>query len=317
MQKVLIVGLGSIGQRHAKALISLGIQNIAALRTRKGAKDIDSNLVDKIVMFSTEEEAFNWQPTHVIISNPTSLHKHYIARCIEKNIRFFVEKPISDKFEDVLEYQNTEIINGLVGYNLRFHGLFQYIKSAIDTAKFGKVITAQLHVGQYLPIWHPYEDYRKAYYAKKELGGGAIRTLSHEIDLAQYLFGHIETVYVKAQKLSNLETDVDDVVNMLCESEFCKQISIHINFLDPFIVRKGSIYFENGRMDYDFVNTEVKFLSYLNRKEELIYNTCEDFELQYKEQMEDFLFEDRISRACTFEQGIKVMKIIQKSEEPY
>jgi predicted dehydrogenase len=315
MIKVLIIGLGSIGQRHAKALLELGIENIAALRTSKGTKELDETLIDKVKMFNNEEDAFAWNPTHVIISNPTSLHKYYVDKAIEKNIRFFVEKPVAENLEDISAYLKESNIDGIVGYNLRFHGVFQFVKSCVTSGEYGRVITAQLHVGQYLPDWHPYEDYRNAYYSKKDLGGGAIRTLSHEIDLMQYFFGDIKSVFARVCKLSDLEIDVDDVASIQCETEYCPLVYVHINFLEPLLIRKGSLYFEKGLMMYDFVRKEVSFIDYENKKNVVIYSNTEDYNLQYKIQMMEFVGLGATSYACSFKQGINVMKIIEKCEE--
>lgn len=311
MMKVLIIGLGSIGQRHANALISLDIKNIAALRTAKGKKDIDPNLNDKIQMFKNEQEAFLWKPTHIVISNPTSLHLPYVKKAIEHNVKFFVEKPISDNLSDINLSKNVAKVNGVVGYNLRFHGLIQFVKNIIDTKKFGHVVTAQLHVGQYLPNWHPYEDYRSAYYSRKDLGGGALRTLSHEVDLMQFLFGQVKTVFAKVEKLSDLDIDVDDVTTILAETEMCKQITVHINFLDPKIKRIGIIYFSQGVLHYDFIKSTVIFINN-NGDITTLYSDQENINNQYKLQMEGFLTETKSNYACSFKEGIEVLKIIEK-----
>lgn len=315
MKKILIIGLGSIGQRHVEALLSLGVENIAALRTGKGKKSIDNDILNKIAVFNNDVDAFNWNPTHIIISNPTSLHKSYIDLAIKHKCKFFVEKPIADNTTEISNLINNPEINGVVGYNLRFHGLFQFLKEKVESKEYGDVVTSQLHVGQYLPNWHPYEDYREAYYSRKDLGGGAIRTLSHEIDLAQFLFGKVNSVLAKVQKLSKLEIDVDDVVNIFCKTELCEQINIHINFLDPVVVRKGTIYFDDGLISYDFINSQVSYTSYETKQEEIIYSKKEDYNIQYRLQMKEFLSNEKESTACSFEQGINVMKIIEKSEE--
>jgi predicted dehydrogenase len=310
MNRVLIIGLGSIGQRHANALVSIGIKNIAALRTSKGKKEIDSNLNDKVQMFQEEEKAFLWNPTHIIISNPTSLHLPYIKKALDRNLKFFVEKPISDNLSDISLNKNIKEINGVVGYNLRFHSLIQFVKTIIENQKFGRVISAQLHVGQYLPNWHPYENYSTAYYSRKDLGGGALRTLSHEVDLMQFLFGSVKTVFAKVQKLSDLEIDVDDVTNILAETNLCKQVNVHINFLDPNIKRNGTIYFSEGVLEYDFIQSTVKFV-YNNGKSEDIYNSIEDINKQYILQMIEFI-EEKSSFGCSFNEGVSVMEIIEK-----
>lgn len=313
MQKVLIIGLGSIGQRHAKALLDIGVKKISALRTGKGAKAIDKDISQKITMFYNEEEAFNWEPTHIIISNPTSMHAYYIEKAIKFNTSYFVEKPISDKLDEVVTY--TQKGKGIVGYNLRFHGIFSFIKQKIESGEYGKIITATLRVGHYLPDWHPYEDYRKAYYSNKNLGGGALRTLSHEIDLAQFFFGRITSVYARIEKLSQLEIDVDDVSNIICETQTCKQVNIHQNFIDPLLKREGSVHFERGLLEYDFVKGVVYFTSYENKKTETVYEKNEDYNQQYIMQMKSFLEPREKSYSCSIAEGINVMKVINKCEE--
>lgn len=313
MIKVLIIGLGSIGQRHAKALIELNISYIAALRTGKGQKNVLPDF-NNIRVFNKEEEAFDWQPTHLIISNPTSLHLHFVKIAIEKNIKFFVEKPISDNLQEIIAIEKIEKAKGVVGYNLRFHGLFRLVKEIIRNKTYGKIISAQLHVGQYLPNWHPYEDYREAYYSKKELGGGALRTLSHEVDLMQYFFGDVLSVFAKVQKNSELEIDVDDVTNIIAQTSNCPQVTVHINLLDPNIKRQGRIYFSKGVLEYDFMKSTVLLVSN-SGEEEILYSQKENLDVQYEYQMNEFLNEKEPNLACTFEQGISVMKIIEKCEE--
>ncbi len=315
VKRVLIIGLGSIGQRHAHALLALGVKNIAALRTGLGNKLIDDILIQQIKMFTNGEDAFNWEPTHIIISNPTSQHKKFIDMAIQSNVRFLVEKPIADNFRDINNQTDTRLKNGIVGYNLRFHGLFRFIKNIISKQLYGKAITAKMHVGQYLPNWHPYEDYRQAYYSQKALGGGAVRTLSHEIDLAQYFFGNITSVFAKIEKLSNLDIDVDDVSNLVCTSAHCQQIIIHMNFLDPKITRQGSIYFESGLLQYDYVKSEAVFIDIHCGKEKVVYSKKENYDQQYVHQMKEFLDYSKTGYACSFEEGLAVMHIIEKAEE--
>jgi len=313
MIKVLIIGLGSIGQRHAKVLLAIGIENIAALRTNKGQKKIDSSL-QSIEFFEEDVDAFNWNPTHIIISNPTSLHLHYVALAIEKGVKFFVEKPITNELTDIEDICSIDNVNGVVGYNLRFHGLFMHIKKLIDNQMYGSLITAKLHVGQYLPNWHPYEDYRKAYYARKELGGGGLRTLSHEIDLMQFFFGKVKSVFAKVQTNSNLEIDVDDVTNIIASTELCSQVYVHINLLDPNAKREGMIYFSEGVIKYDIISSEIIFTAN-NGDEKVIYSKKENIDLQYQNQMKEFIGIESTSYACSYAQGISVMQIINKCEE--
>ena len=222
MKKVLIIGLGSIGERHAKALLQINNVDIAAYRTKKGNKKIDASLNKKIKHFYFEEEVNTWNPSHIIISNPTSLHIKYIKKYINSNSSIFVEKPIANNLQELNDLNIITKGNIFVGYNLRFHKIIQTIKSSLVNNKYGSTIAAELNVGHYLPSWHPYEDYRIGYAARKELGGGVLRTLSHEIDLVQFFFGEVKSIFAKVNKLSNLEINADDYTTLIV-----KQISVN------------------------------------------------------------------------------------------
>jgi len=316
MIRVLIVGLGSIGQRHANALLQLGVTNIAALRSMKGTLPLSPALENKLAVFCNEDEAFNWNPTHLIISNPTSLHLHFIRRAIKNDIKFFVEKPIDHSYVNVFEETKSfNKVNGSVGYVLRFHGIYQFLKKIIDSEYYGRVLASHLHVGQYLPNWHAYEDYRNAYYAKKSLGGGAIRTLSHEIDMVQFLFGTFLTVYSRIERVSNLEIDVDDFTTIIAKTEKCNVVTININFLDPTIVRKGIIYFDKGVIEYDWIAGKIYFLDNQATGKLLVYTTQEEYNLQFFIQMQHFIQEEDSGVACSFRSGLEVLRIIEACEK--
>ena len=77
---------------------------------------------------------------------------------------------------------------------------------------------ARSHWGEYLPNWHPWEDYRESYAARDDLGGGVVRTLSHPLDYMRWLFGDVQSVNAKVGKLSDLE---------LCEVEDMGEIGLH------------------------------------------------------------------------------------------
>jgi predicted dehydrogenase len=317
VNRILIIGAGSIGQRHIKALLELGESNIAAFRTNKGNLKIDSKIKNLVFSFFDFSQALAWCPTHIIISNPSSQHYEFILKTIDSGANLFVEKPFLHDYK--LIGSNKALISklrnstGLVGYNLRFHSLFIEVKNIISKKKFGDVLSSYLHVGHYLPFWHPYEDYQTSYVAKQSMGGGALRTLSHELDLAQYFFGSFNKVFAKIEKLSKLKTNTDDTVNILLENEYCSRITINLNLLDPVIQRHGHIYFEHGLLEYDFIENKIIFTSYKTQKKEIIYEEKEDYNSQYIKQMDHFL-NNKEFHGCTFAEGIEVDKLIHYCE---
>ncbi len=211
--RILIIGCGSIGRRHIKALEHIGVQDIIAYRTKKGAlKDLSEEMHNVTEVYDMKA-AFASEPDGVIISNPTSLHLPILIECVKRGIDVFIEKPICGSIEELAQYADfieKSDSRIMVGYVLRFHPLFKELKKLLSQGVIGSPLKAEMKVGHYLPFWHKYEDYSKGYVAQKMLGGGAIRTLSHEIDLANYFFGDLYSVYSKIDKLSNLNIETDD-----------------------------------------------------------------------------------------------------------
>ena len=210
--------MGSIGLRHLEVLEEIGCFEIAAYRTKKGMKNLPCTLDGRVKYFYDEDEAFDWYPDFMIVSNPTSLHLEYLLKSIDHGIDALIEKPVSNDYEEIRAFEGrirNRKNSVYVGYNLRFHPVVQQVKKAIKEGGYGKVLKANLYVGQYLPLWHPYENYRKSYAARRELGGGGLRTLSHEIDMGQYLFGDYSRVFANVSRISGLEIDVDDTGRFL------------------------------------------------------------------------------------------------------
>jgi predicted dehydrogenase len=312
--RVLIIGCGSIGHRHIRALLALGIDTIGALRTQKGQiKKLGQDIQSAVKTFATEKEAYEWQPTHMVISNPTSLHLRFVIKAIELDIPYFVEKPLCVDADEINSIPGIKRSNGMVGYNLRFHGLFTKMNDLFKSGKYGKMISASLSVGHYLPFWHPEQDYSSRYEARKDLGGGVLRTLSHEIDLAQYYFGRITRLYAKVGKLSMLKMDVDDNVDIISTTENDVRLKIHMDYLNPVPERFGRILFEQGLMEYDFISSNIYFTAYDNNERLCLYSEKENYDTQYIIQMDHFI-NGKTEKACTISQEIHNMNVIKASE---
>lgn len=281
-------------------------------------KKIPADIENKIKYFNNEIDAFAWNPNFMIISNPTNLHLRYLLKSIDYKIDALIEKPIASDFaqikkvEDNIRKRKNKIY---VGYNLRFHPIVTKIKEIINSGKFGKVLKADLYVGEYLPFWHPYEDYRKSYSARKEFGGGVLRTLSHEIDLGQYWFGEYKKIFAKVLKISDLDINVDDSTDIFAEMKNRIILKISMDYLNPLGIRKGEIFFEKGLSKYNFLKKEIIFIDYKNKENKILLKIdYYDFNEQYRFQMENFLKKSD-KKLCSLEEGINVLKIIDKCEE--
>ncbi len=181
---IIICGLGSVGRRHLYNLQALGRNDIVLLRTGKSTLP-DDELGILPVEYDLNHALLHWQPEGVVISNPTALHLEVAIPAAEAGCHLLIEKPMSHS-TDGLDTLTKALRKGggqvLVGYQFRFHPGLLAVKQLLEKEAIGCLISARVHWGEYLPDWHPWEDYRHSYSARSDLGGGVVLTLSHPFD---------------------------------------------------------------------------------------------------------------------------------------
>lgn len=306
--KILIVGLGSIGQRHAACLQKTGGVDIAVLRTAKGTLKEKSGFTE----FYSLDEALAYKPDGVIIANPTSLHVETALPFLSRGIKTLIEKPVADT---VTETKKLAVFSDdlRVAYCVRFLPMVNIIKEIAATEKIFK---AGFKRSYYLPKWHPYADYRTEYTAKKELGGGVIRTLSHEIDLMLYLFGEPVSTTGVTDKISPLEIDTDDFAFVTCKTGSGARINFELDFFSPKNVNIGEMFTERGKYTWDM--SEMLFTPYNETAAERLYGQeVFNIEKMYSNQAEDFIgfINTGKSDNATFASSKKVLEIIETVEK--
>ncbi|MGD9091712.1 MAG: Gfo/Idh/MocA family oxidoreductase [Anaerolineales bacterium] len=213
--KFLIAGLGSIGRRHLRNLISLGEDDILLYRTGKSTIP-DDDLKDFPVETDLKS-ALAQKPRAVIVSNPTANHLDIAIPAAEAGCHLFIEKPISHSLERISELEAAVQNRGgsiFVGFQFRFHPGLNHIKCLLDEGAIGRPLSARAHWGEYLPGWHPWEDYRLGYSARADLGGGVILTLCHPLDYLRWLLGEVAAVWAFVGQLGDLELQVEDTAEI-------------------------------------------------------------------------------------------------------
>jgi predicted dehydrogenase len=267
--KALIVGLGGIGQRHTRNLVALlgNDAEIVAYRVRRlthvvtpalGA-DQGRNVEDeyRIRAFSDLDEALAQRPDVAFICNPSSLHVQVALACLQAHCDIFIEKPLSDSMRGIDELIRTAAENkaiGMVGYQLRFHPCLKALGETVKSGILGDLLAVRVTVGEYLPNWHPYEDYRQMYASRAELGGGVILSQIHEFDYLYSLFGVPTRIFALGGHWSDLEVDVEDTATMLMECSFGGRplpIQVHQDYLQSPPSRQCEVIGDRGRVLMD------------------------------------------------------------------
>lgn len=220
MPTALVVGLGSIGERHARLLRDLGLD--VAVVSRHGPRTQAGSFAD------VEEALVEVSPDYVVVANETAAHRPTLLALAAAGFagRVLVEKPLFDRLAAVPEHRFAACF---VGYNLRFHPVLQELARVLADER---AISAHLYVGQYLPDWRPARDYRQTASASRQAGGGVLRDLSHELDYLTWLFGGCERLAALGGRFSTLEIDSDDVQGLLLAFERCPVVTAQLNYLD-------------------------------------------------------------------------------------
>ncbi len=253
---ILIIGGGSIGQRHIKNLQSLGFTNIYCLK-RKADSDFEKKF--KVNVITSNKELSTINPWAVFICNPTSLHIESLQESVDSNAHIFMEKPLIHdekglkKAKEILKNYDKVFF---IGFMLRFHPLVKQIKKLIDSQELGEVYASRFEFGSFLPYWHPYEDYKISYAARKELGGGVINTITHELDLIQYFFGNPKNVSAQKMNLGKLNMDVEELFEgTLIYNN--KLVTLHLDYLQKDYDRRISILCDEGSIRWNWHDNEV------------------------------------------------------------
>ena len=253
--KGLIVGLGSIGRRHARNWAALELGPLAVCR-QLGAPLPEPLGVDAREYRDLDRALAEERPDMVVVANPTSLHVETACKAVRAGAHVLIEKPIGNDLAGIPELlQGAEHAHKqvMVGYNLRFHPGLQRLRELLRSNAIGRVVSARAEAGEYLPDWHPWEDYRHGYAARRDLGGGVVLTFSHELDSLCWLLGAPRHVFAMVSHASSLEIDTEDVAELVLQFADGHIASVHVDYVRRPPSRALEIVGDNGvlRWEYD------------------------------------------------------------------
>lgn len=273
--KILMVGLGGVGQRHARnirtllkdeaSLIAYRVRGLSHVVTPTLQADAESNVEETLGIraFGSLEDVLAERPDAAFICNPTAMHVPVATSCVEAGCDVFIEKPLSDSLdgiENLIQVANRNKRIVMVGYQLRFHPCLLKLRAVLESGRLGRLLSVRATVGEYLRNWHPYEDYRESYAAKAALGGGVVLTQIHELDYLYSLFGLPRTVYAIGGHWSHLEIDVEDTASMLMECSIDGRplpVHLHQDYLQSPVSRRCEVIGDRGRAILDFPSLSV------------------------------------------------------------
>jgi predicted dehydrogenase len=253
----LIVGCGSIGQRHIDNLLSLGQKNIKIY-------DTDCVLVKKISKkFNVEQlKTLDFKNINcTLICTPPSTHLSIAKKALTESSHIFIEKPLSNSLKDVnniIKIAKKNSLNIFVGYVFRFDYGLQKIKKLLTQNIVGKIISFDAYEGWYLPNWRAWQDHTKSYTGSKQLGGGIILDGSHELNYILWLVGEIKQVFSYFTSIPSLKVKAEGIAEILLVSKSNSIGRIHLDFINPKYNRHCEILCEKGSIRWNFETKKIE-----------------------------------------------------------
>jgi len=256
--KFLVVGLGSMGKRRVRNLQYLEAGEILGFDPREDRREETAGKYG-IETFGDIETAFERQPNAMIISTPPDLHIPYAIQAAERGIHFFTEASVvDDGIEELLDISRSKPkLVGVPSCTMRYHFGPKKVMELVEAGIVGNPLSFIYHFGQYLPDWHPWEDYR-SFYASRRSTGACREIVPFELTWLCKAFGEMTSVFGKQAKVSDLETDIDDLYQALFEFESGVSGFLQVDVLARDFVRHFRLIGSEGIIEWEFKTHEVR-----------------------------------------------------------
>ncbi|MDT0554153.1 Gfo/Idh/MocA family protein [Urechidicola vernalis] len=305
MMRALIIGLGSIAQKHIEAIRKLD-SNSELYALNSSSQKLEKLGVTNLTSL---ENIARLNLDFVIVSNPTYKHFDTIQKLKKFKIPLFIEKPLFSNLnakEELVHFIISENIVTYVACNLRFLECLIYTKKLITNKRINEV---NIYCGSYLPEWRKNVDFKKVYSANKEQGGGVHLDLIHEIDYAYWLFGNPIKINRIFSCKSSLNIDSYDYANYNLQYDRFN-INIVLNYFRKDSKRTLEIVCDDETLLIDLLNNKVyKGDKIIFESRNKIYNT---YESQMKFFQEEIL--SGKSKMNSIEEAYKILKICLKKD---
>lgn len=323
MNKILIVGSGSIGNRHLSIAKKLFQSSDIRVLSRKPNIEFQKSLSAN---YLSPNQLDTFKPEISIIANPSSHHVEIATKLALLGSHLLIEKPVSNSVLGLNELQKISLQNKIkimVGYNLRFLNSLQLFRELVNSGKkIGKIMSIRCEAGQFLPSWRPEKDYRHSVSANEKLGGGVLLELSHEIDYIQWIFGKIKWVNAHLSKQSSLEIDVEDTAHLIVgfeksDNNFELIGNLSLDFIRHDHTRKCLAIGEGGSLSWDGVQNKITFLKAGNSKWENIDFETTTGDDTIEAEWLHFLncIENDSNPLVGLQEGISVLKVISAARQ--
>jgi predicted dehydrogenase len=260
--RFLVVGTGSIGRRHARNLLALG-HEVSGWDASSRRLDETRRAIPGFVAATGMEAALGGRPDAVLVCTPPATHVAVARQAVDAGCHVFVEKPVAHASDEVPALLDAAKRAGrilAVGFNLRFLPSLRRVKALLEAERIGRVYSARVFFGSYLPSWRPGRDYQDNYAVSAAQGGGVLLDAIHELDYLAWLFGEAAELCCAASHLSALAGDTEDLAEVTVRFASGTIAQVHLDYLRRAYRRDLEIVGADGVITWDFVSRAVRAL---------------------------------------------------------
>jgi predicted dehydrogenase len=215
--QVLIIGVGSIGERHLRCFRATGRADVRIVEVNETLRRTVADRYGVDRADADLDSALAERPDLAVIATPAPSHVRLATRLAEAGIHVLIEKPLGvspdgvDRLEEVVRARG---VTAAVAYVYRCHPVVTAMRRAIGEGRFGKPVEFVAVAGQHFPTYRP--AYRDTYYADRATGGGAIQdALTHVLNAGEWLLGPIDRLVADAAHRVLDGVAVEDTAHIL------------------------------------------------------------------------------------------------------
>jgi len=250
-----LIGLGSIGRRHATNLATMHPGAcFTIVRHRPVVDEFCQELGARVV---TDLSAIEGAVDLAVLATPSANHMDLLPTLIELGWPLLIEKPVVTESADchriaqLLDRSSSSV--RVAGFNLRYLPSLRAMRDVIAGGELGRPVHASFTAGQWLPDWRPTVDYRTVYSADADRGGGVELDLSHEFDVARWFFGDLAIEFARSGQFSDLEITSNDTALAVLEPprEPGPVVTVTLDYLARPRVRRYEIVGDRGRLEWN------------------------------------------------------------------
>lgn len=259
MKTVAVIGLGNISNRHRENIRSL-IPNATIIAVSNRETSQITNVKNADIVLNNFKDLYDFSIDFAIVASPATFHIAHSEYLLKGDIPVLVEKPLSVDVESTRKFISlckTAKVPAAVGYCLR------YLKSAIEMKRLaaerycGEIHNVAIEVGQFLPTWRESVDYRKSVSAQRNLGGGVLNELSHEIDYAHWIFGDLKARYSSLRSSKELALEVEDQASIVATTSNDTELTLKLDFLQKSPTRFCKVVGSNCTIVWNLLRDEI------------------------------------------------------------